>query len=141
MTGKKPVPRYPIGEHEPDRISTASGRRLSALSVGNVVAGQIPPADLSITAAALRLQAEVARGSGRAPLADNFERAAELVAVPQDFILEVYELLRPGRAPDKQSLLAAAEKLRRDFSASRMAAFVEEAAEQYEQRRLFRRRY
>ena len=29
---------------------------------------------------------------------DNFERAAELVDVPQDFIMQVYELLRPGRA-------------------------------------------
>lgn len=141
MTGKKTAPRYPIGEHEPDRIATASDRPLSALSVDNVVAGQIPPADLSITAAALRLQAEVARAAGRAPLADNFERAAELVAVPQAFILEVYELLRPGRATDKQSLLTAAEKLRREFAAVRMAAFVEEAAAQYEQRRLFRRRY
>ena len=68
-------------------------------------------------------------------------KAAELVAVPQEFILEVYELLRPGRAADKSALLAAAERLRREFAAERVAAFVEEAAEQYEQRRLFRRRY
>lgn len=141
MSRKTNLPRYPIGEHEPGRVKTASGRPLSALSVDNVVAGQIPPADLSITAEALCLQAAVARASGRAPLADNFERAAELVAVPQDFILEVYELLRPGRAADKQSLLTAAERLRREFAAVRIAAFVEEAAVQYEQRRLFRRRY
>jgi propanediol dehydratase small subunit len=135
------TPRYPIAEHEPERIATASGRPLSALSLDNVLAGQVPRDDLSITAEALRLQAQVAQAAGRAPLADNFKRAAELVAVPQEFILEVYELLRPGRAADNAALLAAAERLRREFAAGKIAAFVEEAAEQYEQRNIFRRRF
>lgn len=135
------TPRYPIAEHEPERIATASGQPLSALSLDNVLAGQVPRDDLSITSEALRLQAQVARAAGRAPLADNFERAAELVAVPQEFVLEVYELLRPGRAASKAALLAAAERLRRDFAAERIAAFVEEAAAQYEQRNIFRRRF
>jgi propanediol dehydratase small subunit len=135
------TPRYPIGECEPDRVRTASGQSLQALSLDKVLAAQVPAGDLSITAETLRLQAQVSRAAGRAPLAENFERAAELVAVPQDFILEVYELLRPGRAADKSALLAAAAKLRRDYGADRIAAFVEEAAEQYEQRQLFRRRY
>lgn len=139
MTAKPP--QYPVGEREPERIKTASGRPLSALSLDRVSAGEVPSADLSITAEALRLQAQVARAAGRAPLAENFERAAELVAVPQDFVLEVYELLRPGRAAGKQDLLDAAARLRTEFRAERMAAFVEEAAAQYEERRLFRRRY
>lgn len=135
------TPRYPIGEREPERLKTARGRPFSALTLEKTMAGDVEPADLSVTAAALRLQAQVARAAGRAPLAQNFERAAELVAVPQDLIFEVYELLRPGRAAGKAPLLAAAERLRREFGAVRMAAFVEEAAEQYERRRLFRRRY
>ncbi|HEY7689566.1 MAG TPA: diol dehydratase small subunit [Dongiaceae bacterium] len=139
MTAKPP--QYPVGEREPERIKTASGRPLSALSLDRVSAGEVPAADLSITAEALRLQAQVARAAGRAPLAENFERAAELVAVPQAFVLEVYELLRPGRAAGRQELLDAAARLRAEFQAGRMAAFVEEAAAQYEERRLFRRRY
>lgn len=135
------TPRYPIAEHEPERIATASGRPVSALSLDKVLAGQVPRDDLSITADALRLQAQVARAAGRAPLADNFERAAELVGVPQDFVLEIYEILRPGRAADKSALLVAAKRLRREFAAERIALFVEEAADQYEQRRLFRRRF
>jgi propanediol dehydratase small subunit len=135
------TPKHPIGEREPDRVRTASGQPLAALSLEKVMAAKVPAGDLSITAETLRLQAQVARAAGRAPLAENFERAAELVAVPQEFILQVYELLRPGRAADKSALLAAAAKLRRDYGAGKIAAFVEEAAEQYEQRQLFRRRF
>jgi len=61
--------------------------------------------------------------------------------VPQTVIMQTYELLRPGRAKDRQTLLDAAERLRRDHGAERMAAFVEEAAEVYERRGLFTFRY
>ena len=46
------------------------------------------------------MQAGIARAAGRDRLALNLERAAELVAVPQDVILETYEMLRPGRLSD-----------------------------------------
>ena len=36
--------------------------------------------------------------------------------------MQVYELLRPGRAKDKAPLLDAAKRLRNDYSAERMAA-------------------
>jgi glycerol dehydratase small subunit/propanediol dehydratase small subunit len=55
--------------------------------------------------------------------------------------MQVYELLRPGRAKDKTSLLEAARKLRAQYSAERMARFVEEAAEVYDRRGLFRYRF
>jgi glycerol dehydratase small subunit/propanediol dehydratase small subunit len=74
-------------------------------------------------------------------LAENFERGSEMVNVPQDFIMHVYELLRPGRATDKGALLQAARTLRDTYRAERMAAFVEEAAAVYERRGLFRRRF
>jgi propanediol dehydratase small subunit len=97
--------------------------------------------DLRITPEALRMQADIARAAGRPMLAANFGRAAELVDVPQDFIMKIYELLRPGRAKDKQPLLDAARTLRETHRAERMAAFVEEAAEVYERRGLFTYRY
>ena len=74
----------------------------------SVIAGEVALEDLRITPAALRMQAEIARSAGRPMLAENFERAAEMVDVPQDFLMQVYELLRPGRAKDKAPLLAAA---------------------------------
>jgi glycerol dehydratase small subunit/propanediol dehydratase small subunit len=55
--------------------------------------------------------------------------------------MQVYELLRPGRAKTKQQLLDAAQLLRGRYGAEGMAAFVEEAAETYEERGLFTFRF
>ena len=86
-------------------------------------------------------QARISELAGRPTLARNFERAAEIVDVPQDFVLKVYELLRPGRAKTKDDLLAAAQTLRETYGAAQMADFVEEAAEVYERRGLFTYRF
>ena len=97
--------------------------------------------DLRITATALRQQAEIARAAGRGTLAANFERGAELVDVPQDTIMRIYELLRPGRAQSQDELLAVAQELRDQYGAKGIAAFVEEAAAVYERRGLFKKRF
>jgi glycerol dehydratase small subunit/propanediol dehydratase small subunit len=55
--------------------------------------------------------------------------------------MEVYELLRPGRASSKQQLLDAATTLRTAYGAKKIAAFVEEAAETYEDRGLYTYRF
>jgi propanediol dehydratase small subunit len=89
----------------------------------------------------LRQQAEIARAAGRDTLAANFERGAELVDVPQDTIMRIYELLRPGRAQSPEELLAAARELREQHRAPGIAAFVEEAAAVYERRGLFKKRF
>ena len=44
------------------------------------------------------MQAEVALAAGRTQLAESLERAAELAAVPDELLLEVYTALRPRRA-------------------------------------------
>jgi propanediol dehydratase small subunit len=94
--------------------------------------------DLRIDASALRAQAAIARAAGRETLARNLERGADLVAVPQEVIMATYDLLRPGRARTKAEMLAAAARLRSDYGAGTVAVFVEEAAEVYERRGLFR---
>jgi propanediol dehydratase small subunit len=135
------VADYPLAEKRPELIRGPRGKRLDDVTLDTVVAGEAGLEDLGITPEALTMQAEVARAAGRPMLAENFERAAELVNVPQDFIMQVYELLRPGRAKDKAPLVEAARKLREEFGAKRMAAFVEEAAEVYERRGLFTYRF
>jgi len=132
---------YPIAEKRPDLVKTARGAALDAVNVANVVAGRLDHRDMRITAEGLKLQAEVARAAGRPCLAKNFERGAELVAVPDDVLLETYELLRPGRAVGAAELRARAVEMRRDYGAERIAGFLEEAAEVYEKRGLFRRRF
>lgn len=131
---------YPLAEKRPDLVRTAGGKRLEDLTLAAVLSGEVELADLAITPAALRHQAEIARAVGRATLAANFERAAEMTALPQDLILAIYEKLRPGRARDKAEMLAIAADLRAR-SAETLAAFMEEAADVYERRGLFAFRF
>lgn len=132
---------YPVAEKAPDQVRTPTGKPLSALTLDAVLSGEVGAEDVAITPGALRLQARIARASGRPTLAANFERAADLVAVPQALLLDTYELLRPGRAPDAEALLARAALLRRDYGAGPVADLIEEAAGVYARRGLFVKRY
>jgi propanediol dehydratase small subunit len=64
-------------------------------------------------------------------------RAAELTAVPDDVILEIYMALRPRRSTTEE-LDAWAERLERDYDAASVAAFVREAARAHAERGLAR---
>lgn len=132
---------YPLAETQPEAVIGPRGKRLADVTLDAVLAGDITMEDLRITPAALSAQAEIARDAGRPTLAENFERAAELVNVPQDVIMKVYELLRPGRARSREQLIEAANMLRHEYAAPRMADFVEEAAQAYEERGLFTFRF
>jgi propanediol dehydratase small subunit len=132
---------YPLAETQPEAVIGPRGKRLADVTLESVMAGEITMEDLRITPESLRAQAEIAKDAGRPTLAENFERAAELVDVPQQVVMKVYELLRPGRARRMQELLDAAALLRDAHGAHRMAAFVEEAAQAYEERGLFTFRF
>ena len=86
------------------------------------------------------------RPRSRAPPAGQRSRAISSAppnssTVPEALLLRVYELLRPGRAKDREELLAVAAELRAAHGAELNARLVEEAAELYERRGLFRKRY
>jgi propanediol dehydratase small subunit len=132
---------YPVGEKQPDRVETQGGRRLMDLTLDALVAGEIGQEEFAITPDALRLQADIARQAGRETLARNFERAAELTAVPTDIVMDVYEALRPGRCKSKAELLEKAAMMRERFGASLTAQLIEEAADVYEMRGIFRFRF
>lgn len=131
---------YPLAENAADRVKTPTGKLLSDLTVSAVVEGDVTAEDLAITPTALQLQAEIARQADRLTLAENFNRAAELVSVPQDVIMQTYEMLRPGRA-DAETLTAQADLLRTQYGANLIAGFIEEAAVVYVRRNIFVKRY
>lgn len=135
------VTDYPLAEKRPDVVETKAGKGLDEITLDGVLSGRVHLEDLRITDRALRQQAEIAKAAGRPTLAANFARGAELVDVPQDVIMRVYELLRPGRAGSKDELLAAARELRDVHGAVGVAAFIEEAADVYERRSLFKKRF
>ena len=132
---------YPIAEKHAAKVKGARGKPLSDITLDAVLAGDVTIEDLRITPQALEAQADVARAAGRPRLADNFLRAADLVGVPQDLVMRAYELLRPGRAKSKDDLIAMAQTMRDTHKAHRIASFIEEAANVYEQRGLFTKRY
>jgi propanediol dehydratase small subunit len=141
MSDKLTVADYPLSEKRPELIAGRRGKKLGDITLGTLVNGAVEMEDLRITRQALQYQAEIARAAGRPTLAENFERGAELVDVPEEVIMQVYELLRPGRAAEKNALIEAAKVLRRDHGAAKLADFIEEAAEVYERRGLFTYRF
>ena len=141
MTKKLGIADYPLAETQPEKVIGARGLALPDVTLAAVIKGNVTMEDLRITPQALRAQADIARAANRGTLAQNFERAAELVNVPQDFIMATYELLRPGRAKSKDALLEAARILRETYHAAAMATYVEEAADVYERRGLFTFRF
>ena len=132
---------YPIAETQPSKVKGKRGIALSELTMDAVLEGRVALEDLQITPEALLKQAEIAKSVGRATLSDNFERAAEMNKLPNSEVMEIYELLRPGRAGSKGTLLEAAQKIRSRYSAEGLAEFIEEAAEFYDKRGLFKKRY
>ncbi|MFN0284645.1 MAG: diol dehydratase small subunit [Kineosporiaceae bacterium] len=101
-----------------------------------VRSGTVTMDDFRITPDTLRHQADVARAHANPQLAENLERAAELVDVPDEEVLALYELLRPRRATATELEAAAASLAGR--GAVRNAAFVREAAAVYARRGLLR---
>ena len=129
-----PANDYPLGTRRPDLVSTPGGVPLGEVTLDALRAGELDAAEMRATPATLRMQAEVALAAGRTQLAESLERAAELAAVPDDLLLEVYTALRPRRATASELEEWAARLDGHD--ASRTAAFVREAAAAYAERGL-----
>jgi len=129
-----PTRDYPLGTLRLDLVSTPGGIPLVDVTLDALRAGRVPVGEMRATAETLRMQADVARSAGRAQLAANLERAAELAAVPDDLLLDVYTALRPGRATSAQ-LEEWAVRLE-GYGATNTAAFVREAGAAYADREL-----
>jgi propanediol dehydratase small subunit len=135
--GFDPGSDYPLGTRRPDLVSTPSGLPLADVTLARARAGGLAAGDLRATGATLARQAAVARAQGRRQLGDSLDRAAELTAVPDDELLEIYTALRPGRSTAAE-LERWAERLQA-LGAARTAAFVREAAAAHAERGLLRR--
>jgi propanediol dehydratase small subunit len=129
-----PKRHYPLGTQRPDLVRTPAGKPLADVTLAAARNGEITASELRATSATLRRQADVARAAGRAQLADNLERAAELTKVPDDELLAVYTALRPGRSTGAE--LEAWATTLDGYGATKTAAFVREAASAYVERGL-----
>ena len=123
---------YPLGVKMPEAIKTPTGKPFSSLSYEKVIAGELTSDDMRIAPETLELQAQVAESVGREAFAGNLRRAAELIAVPDERLLQIYNALRPYRST-KQELLDIAAELD-GYKCAIAAGLVREAAEVYEKR-------
>ena len=124
---------YPLAIKRSDDIKTPTGKNFKDITLENILSGDIKPEDVRISPETLEMQAQIAEGMNREAIARNFRRAAELIKVPDDRILEIYNALRPFRST-KEELLAIAEELENVYGAKVNADFVREAVEIYEKR-------
>lgn len=120
-----------------DNVYTLSGRKVSELKIEDVLTGELSVEDLRISGEALCGQADAADAAGYRQLAENLRRAAELTRISNQQVLEIYEVLRPGRSSFSQ-LTAWADRLDTEYEAPLTAALMREAAAVYKSRSILK---
>lgn len=124
---------YPLSEKRADQIKSPTGKVLSEITLDRVMNGEVTADDCKIRPETLEMQAQIAESVGRDAFARNLRRAAELIAVPDERVLEIYNALRPYRST-KAELISIADELENKYKATINGGFVREAAELYDQR-------
>lgn len=129
--------QYPFGEHETERITSRTGKKLVDITLEEVKKDHITADDIKISREMLKAQGQVAKEMGNDSMEENFARAAELVDVPDELILTMYDKLRPNRST-KLELVQMAQELLEKYNAKNCARLVMEAVEVYEKRGILR---
>jgi propanediol dehydratase small subunit len=123
-------PLYPLAEHAAERLRSRTGVAFDGITLEAVRSGAIDSDDLTVDRQTLLLQAIVAEDAGYRQLAENLRRAAELVEIPNERLLQIYEALRPRRASYAE-LIALAEDLETRYTATVTGRFLRQAAGAY----------
>lgn len=101
--GKITAANYPLAEKEPGKIKTPTGKPFSSLSYDKVISGELTADDMRISPETLEMQAQVAESVNREAFAGNLRRAAELIAVPDERLLEITMRCAPTAPPSRSS--------------------------------------
>jgi len=136
-TGKLTASDYPLGKKHPELAKSITGKSGSDISAKDVIEGSVNPEDIRISPEVLEYQAQVAESAGKTQFAMNLRRAAELTRIPDDEVLELYNMLRPRRSSFEE-LSSAAERLESKYNARITAKLFREAAEIYKTRSILR---
>lgn len=124
---------YPLSEKHSEILRSHSGKKLNEINMQQVIDGSVTAEDIRISRESLILQAEVARQAGKGQLAMNFIRSAELIEVPDDEILKMYNMLRPFRSTESE-LLNLIMELETKYQADLCASLIRETLEVYKKR-------
>ncbi|NFV11463.1 diol dehydratase small subunit [Clostridium sporogenes] len=133
-----PKTDYPLATKRPEWVKTPTGKDLKEITLDKVLNGEVKPEDVRISPETLEMQAKIAEADNRHAIARNLRRASELITIPDERILEIYNALRPFRST-KEELLDIAKELENEYSAKVNAEFVRESAKVYEKRNKLRK--
>lgn len=117
---------YPLLEKHPELIKSIKGTPLEQITMEHIVKDNVDFDDCKIHHDTLIYQAEIAEASGNAQMGQNFRRAAELTAIPDEFILRTYNAIRPYRAC-REEILEIIHTLETEYKAYKTAEFIREA--------------
>lgn len=129
---------YPLSEKMTSKIKSPTGKALDDITLEALMRGDITSDDVKIAPETLEMQAQVAESIGRKAFARNLRRAAELIAIPDDRVLEIYNAMRPNRST-KAELIAIAEEVESKYGAKINGAFIRECADVYERRQVLKK--
>jgi len=128
---------YPLMDNKPEIIFTPDGKNIRDITLENFISGKINRSDCRTSKSSLLYQAEIAKQSGNIHIAKNFERAAEMVGIGSERIIEIYNALRPYRSSESE-LQEIASELRSQYGAEITAKFIEDAIVIMKKRRKLR---
>lgn len=128
--------KYPLSEND-FNIKSKSGKYLKDISIDEVIKGNITGEDIKVSKETLKIQGEIAKKEGRDQLGENFERASELVEIPDDELLIIYNMLRPYRSSEDE-LLQKAKEIKVKFGAIRCSELIMDALKTYKKRGILR---
>lgn len=135
--GKLTSEDYPLAAKHPELAKSLTGKADKDISSRDVIEGSVSPEDIRISPEVLEYQAQVAEAAGKQQFAMNLRRAAELTRIPDDEVLELYNMLRPRRSSFEE-LTKAADMLESKYNARITAKLFREAAEVYQKRSILR---
>ncbi|MDR1028371.1 MAG: diol dehydratase small subunit [Clostridiales Family XIII bacterium] len=137
MSGAYSLSDYPIIENRPEDIVTPGGVRIEDITFENIERGAVSVYDCRTSKEGLLAQAAIAELTGDRYIAGSLKRAAEMVDIDGDKIIEIYNALRPYRSSE-EDLTGLAFELRTKYGAEENARFIEEATAALKHRRKLR---
>lgn len=123
---------YPLSKSNKE-IRSKSNKLLDEITIDEVIKGNITGEDIKISKETLRLQGDISVKEGRRQLGQNFYRASELVEVPDDEILKIYNMLRPYRSTEGE-LLEKAREIELKYNAKMCSDIILDALKVYKER-------
>ena len=124
--------KYPLSKSNVD-IRSKSGKSIDQITIDEVINGRVTGEDIKISKETLKLQGKIARQEGRTQLGENFERASELVDIPDEELLIIYNMLRPNRST-REELLNKAREIREKYNAIACSNLIIDAVNVYSKR-------